>query len=174
MQQMKTMQVVKTTNKQQGFTLVELIIAIAIFAVIATASYDALTSFNNSKQIYSKNAKILNKLQEFSLILDRDFNQIFDNDLTLEKEVIVFKSIQNDKLLNIAYNFAKDKIRRKVDDYQETLLDELSEVKIRLLDNNNKWHTKWQKKKDNYIKALELKFEHPNFGEITKLAILDE
>ena len=73
---MKGHRVKNATQTQQGFTLLEVLIAIAIFAVISLASFTifdtVLTSDESSKQ---KNNR-LNELNRAFIVMERDFLQV--------------------------------------------------------------------------------------------------
>ena len=63
-------------TKQQGFTLLELLIASIIFALMAVMAYGGLANVLDSSEI-SKSALLrLKQLQQTVSILDRDFTQI--------------------------------------------------------------------------------------------------
>jgi general secretion pathway protein J len=64
-------------NKQNyGFTLIEILVAMAIFTVIGLASTGVLTSVINSDQLSSERFERLEKLQRAMLTIERDILQI--------------------------------------------------------------------------------------------------
>jgi general secretion pathway protein J len=64
-------------NKQNyGFTLIEILVAMAIFTVIGLASTGVLTSVINSDQLSSERFERLEELQRAMLTIERDILQI--------------------------------------------------------------------------------------------------
>lgn len=161
------------TNK--GFTLIEMIVAIAIFATIAVAGYTSLNNFSVSSKHIEKKIDELQQLQTFLNFIDRDFSQVFNQEIYLEKNKITIQSVQDNQITDIYYNLKSDSLIREEDEQELVLLKEISKLKVRLLDNTNKWQSKWKKdtKKQKYIKVIEFKFDS-SFGEIIKLVLIDE
>lgn len=164
-------------NKQLGFTLIELLIAISIFSLIAITSYTSLSNFNKSSINLQKNIKEIQSLQTLMLFLDRDFSQVYNQEIVFKDNNITIDSLQNNKIIRINYSFNEDNIVRSVDvntkKAELTLIKNISKVKVRLLDNKNKWLLKWKKINGKHITAIEIKFDSI-FGEIIKLVMIDE
>ncbi|AYQ56481.1 general secretion pathway protein J [Bathymodiolus thermophilus thioautotrophic gill symbiont] len=164
--------------KQYGFTLVELLIAITILSVIGVISYGALDGTLKHQTAQKHHSQNLTQLQRISLYLDRDFSQVFQGEVTLSKDKIQLKSVQNDTLLTIDYQFGDNTITRHATSSigksaKLIFLKEVKEFKIRLLDNKNKWHTTWKfKNNKNRLKAIEVKFTHPYWGDIKKVVAI--
>ncbi len=165
--------------KQQGFTLVELLIAIAILSVISVISYSALSNTLKHQSSQKEHSQNLDQLQKTLLYLARDFSQTFHQEITLEGNNIQLKSVQNDTLLTLNYQFNGGTIIRQDatnpdQKAQLILLTSATQIKVRLLDNTNKWHTEWQYKNGSkeYLIAIEIKFTHPYWGEIKKVVTL--
>jgi prepilin-type N-terminal cleavage/methylation domain-containing protein len=161
--------------KQKGFTLVEILIVMAILSVISLISYSALTTTFKHQSIQKKHSQALNEMQKMLLYLERDFSQVFNQEVTLSATGMQLSSIQNDTLLNIHYEFGANTIKRQdktdVEKVAElVLLKKVSHLKIRALDNQNRWHRTWQYENNrNHLKAIEIKFSHPYWGEIKQL-----
>ncbi|MDC9715070.1 MAG: type II secretion system protein GspJ [Gammaproteobacteria bacterium] len=164
--------------KQHGFTLVELLIAIAILSVISLISYNALDSTLKHQSIQKQHTQNLMRLQKTLLYFERDFSQTLHRKITLGTKSIRLSSVQNDTLLDIQYQFSGNTVKREeisnLDKKAELiLLEKVKEFKIRLLDNTNKWHTTWKHKNNkNYLKAIEIKFTHPYWGDIKKIVAI--
>lgn len=62
--------------KNRGFTLLELMLAMAIFAIIAIGSYMMLSSFIKAKERTQEHSVRLAQLQRAMLIIERDFEQV--------------------------------------------------------------------------------------------------
>jgi prepilin-type N-terminal cleavage/methylation domain-containing protein len=161
--------------RQKGFTLVEVLIVMAILSVISLIAYDTLTTTFKHQSMQKKHSKALNEMQKTLLYFERDFSQVFNQEVILNKKGIELSSVQNDTLLNIHYKFDSNTIKRQdktnVEKIAELLLlKEITQLKIRVLDNQDKWHGTW-KYQDNksHLKAIEIKFNHPYWGEIKQL-----
>lgn len=63
-------------SKQQGFTLLEILIAIAVFSVLSLAAYQVLQGVISSDQISSEHTQRLKQLQRAMLIIERDITQM--------------------------------------------------------------------------------------------------
>jgi general secretion pathway protein J len=63
-------------RQQQGFTLLELIIAIAIFAVVSILTYSGLSSVIQTSQVTEESADKLRQLQLAMIFVRRDIMQI--------------------------------------------------------------------------------------------------
>lgn len=70
----------------KGFTLLEVIIAIALFSVISMASFAVFETVLNSENISAQRTKRINELQRGFLIIERDMLQIAKRSLRLNGE----------------------------------------------------------------------------------------
>lgn len=67
--------ILKSAKGQSGFTLLELLVALGIFALLAAMSYSGLNSVMTARQITNQHADRLNQLQMAFLWLGRDIEQ---------------------------------------------------------------------------------------------------
>lgn len=63
-------------RKQQGFTLIEILLAIAIFSVLSLAAYQILQGVLRSGEISREHDQRLTELQRGMLLIERDFMQM--------------------------------------------------------------------------------------------------
>ena len=77
-------------NDHQGFTLIEIMVAMAIFAIIGIASTGVLNSVINSDQLSSERFEKLEELQRAMLTIERDILQIVPRALRVNGEPIEF------------------------------------------------------------------------------------
>lgn len=70
----------------QGFTLLELIIAIAIFAIIGLSSFSLLDTVQRSDERSKQKSERQNELQRAFLLMERDFSQIARRTIRLNGE----------------------------------------------------------------------------------------
>ena len=65
-----------TAVAQRGFTLLELLVAIAIFAVMSAIIYGGLSSVINARNEVGERAQALKELQRAMRMLERDMNNV--------------------------------------------------------------------------------------------------
>ncbi|MFC4698617.1 type II secretion system minor pseudopilin GspJ [Glaciecola siphonariae] len=64
--------------KHAGFTLIELVVAVAIFSFVALAANQVLSNVTSSSEISDAELSNLQSLQRAMLVIERDFQQITD------------------------------------------------------------------------------------------------
>ncbi len=119
------------------------------------------------------------ELQKTLNYIERDITQISNQNVVLSNSILEFTSLQNEQLFEIKYIFNSGQLRRIDVSNQEsqptlTLIDNISKANIRVLTNKNIWQANWRKTNDAYLKAIEVQFTHPYWGNIIKLVMLDE
>lgn len=65
-------------RRQRGFTLLEMMIAISVFALIGVASFRVLNGVVDAQQVGERHSQQLAVFQKALLILDRDLQQVVD------------------------------------------------------------------------------------------------
>lgn len=63
-------------NKTKGFTLIEVLVSIAIFATLSVAAYQVVNQVQRSNEVSTERSARLNALQRSLVILDNDFRQM--------------------------------------------------------------------------------------------------
>lgn len=63
-------------HKQKGFTLIEVLVSIAIFASLSVAAYQVVSQIQRSNQLSQERTERLNELQRTMVMMDNDFRQI--------------------------------------------------------------------------------------------------
>ena len=63
-------------RNKKGFTLLEVLIAIAIFAILSLAAYEVLHGVLRSSEISKQHSESLTELQRAMMIIEQDFSQI--------------------------------------------------------------------------------------------------
>ncbi|MDX2321769.1 MAG: type II secretion system minor pseudopilin GspJ [Moritella sp.] len=63
-------------NNQRGFTLIEMMIAIAIFALLSLGAYQVLQGVLRSDEISTERGNALKQLQRAMVMVERDFQQM--------------------------------------------------------------------------------------------------
>ena len=119
------------------------------------------------------------KLQNTLNFLERDISQTSNQQLILDDSLLTLYSFQNDDLLKIQYSLTSNQlIRKDITDLSEPvileLLDQVNAASIRVFDNQNQWKIEWSQNDNNLIRAIEIKFKHPFWGDLTKLILVDD
>ena len=65
-----------TRTKTKGFTLIEVLVSIAIFATLSVAAYQVVNQIQRSNEVSIERSARLNALQRSLVILDNDFRQM--------------------------------------------------------------------------------------------------
>jgi len=71
----------QSLKKQNGFTLLELLVALGIFALLASMAYSGLNSVMMARQVTTQHAERLTQLQMAFLWLGRDVEQAVDRSI---------------------------------------------------------------------------------------------
>lgn len=66
----------KLIKKQQGFTLLELLLSLSIFAVVSLAGFNIFQTVLRSEEGSQRKIDDINQLQTAFLLLERDFTQV--------------------------------------------------------------------------------------------------
>ncbi len=82
-------------NKHKGFTLLEVLIAIAIFSLISLSSFTIFDSVLKGDATAKKRSERQNELQRAFLIIERDLTQIARRSIRLEGEAPIGQLIQS-------------------------------------------------------------------------------
>ena len=110
----------KTKNKS-GFTLIEMIIAIAVFSVAMVLLYDVVNMLNKRKDIDIAKYKKYHKTQELRKLFYQDLMSEKDIIIDNEKKISIFKT--KNSLHGISYPFVayilKKNILYRVESYKK-------------------------------------------------------
>lgn len=72
-------------SSQRGFTLLEVLIAISVFALIGVGSFRVLSSIIDSQKIGDQHSLQLSQFQKALRIVDRDLQQLVDRPVRVER-----------------------------------------------------------------------------------------
>ena len=166
------------TIQRKAFTLIELMVTIAIFSLIASMSYYSLSASFKNKSVQDSYSSQLLQLQKTLNFLERDITQISNQNITLDNSGLTLVTLQNDELLTIQYSVNSNQLLRKdISSISEPitleLLNQISTPTIRVLDQENQWQINWNFSENGSARAIEIKFKHPFWGGLTKLVLID-
>jgi general secretion pathway protein J len=147
--------------KQDGFTLIEILVAMSIFALIAVGATQILTTVTDSNDLSEERFQSLQELQRAMLIIERDFLQMVPRKTRVDGEVsdvIVFGgrftfessseglgfvrsgwhnpklTLRRSTLQSVAYRVQDDQLHRLYSTYVDNAIG--FEPKVRVLLNN--------------------------------------
>jgi general secretion pathway protein J len=190
-----------------GFTLLELLVALAIFSVIGIAAYSGLQSVLTTRAGVEQQARRLTQLQLAMHFLQRDIEQIVARPVRDEFGQLrhaLQGSDSDDPLLlftrngwdnplrrqraglqRMSYRLSDDALlrghwqrldRAAGDTLRETvLLDQISAIRLRFLDQGNRWQRRWPPADQDdpattpLPRAVEISLELSDWGAITRL-----
>jgi general secretion pathway protein J len=195
--------------RSRGFTLIELLIAMAVFAVMGALAYGGLNSVLTTQQHAEQVAKRLADLQLSIRFLERDLSQLSnrpirnrfgDQESALmagNQPLLVFTRAglpnpaaqTRSQLQRVAYDLDEKTLVRltwpALDGADpETLtvtplLDEVSEMEVRVLDGEGEWHISWPPLDTGSAtvslpRAVELLMDAPPWGRVRRLIALPD
>lgn len=185
--------------RQTGITLLELLIVITIFSIMSAAAYNGLQYTLKTEENFSAAMKDLEAVQMSLTLFQRDIMQLsprairdaYGDD---EAAIILFDGrelsftrggnfsslkLGHTDLIRVAYSLRGEQFIRSywrhLDSTQgdqplsASLLSKVTNLQIRVLDQNNIWHLNWPISAGTKIRALELKLELEDWGEIRRL-----
>lgn len=160
--------------RARGFTLLELLVALAIFSVLATTTYGGLVSILSQRAAVEQQAERLQALQRTYRLLGRELAQfaargIRDEygdprpplELGGERPGLEFthggwlNPVDRPRgvLQRVRYLVDQDRLLRQSwpvldraqdsEPVEQALLEQVRELRVRLLDENNEWHEQW-------------------------------
>lgn len=184
---------------QSGITLLELLVVIAVFAVMATAAYNGLQGSLKAEENFNAAMKDLEAVQMSLTLFQRDIMQLSSRairDAYGDEEAAIvlyngrelsftrggnFSSLKLDttELVRVAYSLQDEQLVRShwrhLDSTQGerplrvSLLDKVTDLQMRVLDQDNVWHRDWPISSNTTIRALEITLELEDWGEIRRL-----
>ena len=165
--------------QRKAFTLIELMVTIAIFALIASMSYYSLSASFNNGVVQESHSEELFQLQKTLNFLERDITQTSSQQIDLDQSGLQIVTLQNDQLLAIKYSVNSNQLFRKdITNPSEQrvlgLLDQISSANIKILDQQSRWQSEWNRGSMGPAKAIEIQLSHPYWGNLIKLVMLDE
>lgn len=158
---------------QFGFTLIEMVVAIAIFAVVGVLAYGGLNRVLDSQSHLQASAEILKNLQLTFRYFERDINQLINRSIRNqygdiqpsvvgdEDKAISFThsgwrnpaNLVRSHLQRVTYEVSENTLTRYTwahldgaiaeEFFATDLMEDVESFTMRYLDRSNQWHTTW-------------------------------
>lgn len=185
----------------KGFTLVEILIALAIFSIMAAITSSVLYSVFNAHDKTTKQAITISKMQIAFVLIERDLSQILykpiktslgkeNSVIGLEDEVTFSRGGFNNplaekkqsSLIRIAYYLKNQKLKRSsysavnlentANKQVDTLLEGVSQLQFHYIDENRIAKTQWYDKK--LPTAIRITIHSSHFGDLSQIYTLNQ
>jgi len=151
----------------QGFTLLELLVAMVIFSLMSVMAYGGLSNVITGNEVISNQEKQLKELQRTMMFLERDMRAGNPNPIGMKRS----------SLQRVRYDIEDKTLIRKtwaiidhidLEPSSMKLLNDIETFELRLLDTNNQWQENWKELRE-IPKAVEINIDHKQWGKITRL-----
>ena len=182
-------------NKQAGFTLLELMIAMAVFVLLGLACWRLFDSVANSERSSVAHQQALRGLMRAVAVIERDALHVVERrpgrTFLLDQGLLNFQRGNwrnpldqlRSELQEVSYTAEHGVLWRHSRSAEHTvlqrqkLLEGVSDVRWRLFDEKAGWRLDWPRDANQSPVApiaLELVFTHPRFGEIRRVFALPQ
>ncbi len=188
-------------RRAHGFTLIEILIALSIFSIMAGITSSVLYSVFNARDKTTEHAIKLAEMQLAFVLIERDLSQIvfrpiktavgketsvmgLESDLRFSRGGIVNPlSEKKQSTLSRVHYFLQNKtlkremqmaVNRSLDipSASETLLSNIDSLKFEYLDENNQPISQWYNKKLPY--AIRISLKSDDWGELSQIYSLSQ
>lgn len=159
--------------KQQGMTLIEIIVALSVFSILSVMTFSGLNTVFNTQRLLNDKKQYISGLQYAFKFMQQDFSQVLpktirgqhgsyqsmfssDGNRTLNFTYSGGRNpanLKKSKLLRVAYEFDGQKLIRhywpQLDGFDEKqsnkflLANEIGSIEWQFLKHNNEWSNQW-------------------------------
>ena len=149
-------------STQRGFTLIEIMLAMVIFAIVSTISFSALRLSLKTEAAQNERSQQLQELQIALAYIERDLGHAEVSSFVFDDHALRFESSQTSGTLKLKYGLEnglwvrQDTTLGEQESYQITLLKAVKDIAITPIKQNNK------------TTAINVQITHNTFGSIDK------
>jgi len=189
----------QTAAMQCGVTLIELLVVITVFSIMSAAAYSSLQSSLKAEENFGESMSELEAVQMSLTLFERDVMQLSPREvrdafgdavpalvLSNGQELIFtrggnFSSLRLDRteLARVDWSLRDRHLTRshwrRLDStpgerpLSASLLNNVTDLRIRVLDQENIWHLDWPMTRGSNVRAVEITLELEDWGEIRRL-----
>lgn len=176
-------------NRQEGFTLLELVIAMAIFALLGLACWRLFDGVVRAERSTAVHEQELRSLQRALAVIERDVLQVSAQPIVLKQTSLQLQRSNwrnpldqpRSELQNVSYRLDKGTLWRESSSVEQPLLQrqklltEVSALSWRLFDSKTGWRNDWpvsRAKPAPRPKALEVTLSTGRFEQIRRVLLL--
>lgn len=174
-------------HQQSGISLLELLLAVAVFALLATAAYTTLNTMVTASAAHEIQSDNLKRVQLSLLRMERELKQVIvqpnaGQTFRAEQDWISFNylapSINQPTAAIIAGQYRFDEAQQLLvreirkdqpgaQNQYQPLFQNTTNARFRYLDRNNQWQNSWQS--EGSPQAIEIQLQIQGLGQIRRL-----
>jgi general secretion pathway protein J len=174
-------------NKQAGFTLLELVIAMAIFALLGLASWGLFDGVVRVQQGTTAHEREFRRLQRAVAVIERDFMHITEQPVVFQKAVLQFQRSHwrnpldqpRSERQTLTYRLDNGALWRESQGegqpivQRQKLLDDVRDLSWRLFGSESGWRSDWPAGREAKAPlAVELQVSVGRFEAIRRVLLL--
>lgn len=130
-------------DHDDGFTLIEVVVALALFALIAAAAAALVTTILDAQRRTDGRLERLADLERVMALVGRDFDEIADAPLVGGSGGVAFERHDGRLSSNVSYRVAGGRLDRIRDGQPQHLLDHIAALRWRYLVRSGQWQNHW-------------------------------
>lgn len=174
-------------NRQSGFTLLELVIAMAIFALLGLASWGLFDGIVRAQQGTTAHEREFRRLQRAVAVIERDLLQVTEEPVVLQHTGLQLQRSQwrnpldlpRSERQTLTYRLDNGVLWRESQGegtpimQRQKLLDDVRDLSWRLFDRQTGWRSEWPTGRDAKAPmAVELQLSVGRFEAIRRVLLL--
>lgn len=157
----------KGRNKDAGLTLIEMLVSLAIFAVIGVAGLAVLNTIARTGERTDGRLERLAEVDRAFLVIRRDLAQITPANTMLDAGVLSFRRMADGAGIDVSFVLENTTLLRRIQmpagpEVEQQILSGVASMEWKLLDGSKRWHNGWPPPSANLPgapQAIELKLD---------------